>query len=211
KAAPEVFDSFLQGFDEGRLTDSQGATVDARPSAWIMTSNVGTGDVGKGLGFGAAPDQLPDYDVHRKKHYRPEFLNRLDEVVVFSPLTAEALNGILDLQLRDVRERLVEQKLTLTLDDGARELLLTEGYDPANGARPLRRAIERLLTRPLSTALLEETFGPGDAIQVTRVGDGLALQLDETTRASEIGRASGRERGGSWVGDEQPGRKHTRT
>ncbi|NLE51234.1 MAG: ATP-dependent Clp protease ATP-binding subunit [Chloroflexi bacterium] len=185
KAAPEVFDIFLQVFDEGRLTDSQGATVDARHSAWIMTSNIGTGDVGKGLGFGATPDQLPDYDFHLKKHFRPEFLNRLDEVVVFSPLTAEALNGILDLQLRDVRERLVEQKLTLTLDDGARELLLTEGYDPANGARPLRRAIERLLTRPLSTALLEETFGPGDAIQVTRVGDGLALQLDETTRASD--------------------------
>ena len=183
KAAPEVFDIFLQVFDEGRLTDSQGATVDARHSAWIMTSNIGTGDVGKGLGFGSTPDQLPDYDFHLKKHFRPEFLNRLDEVVVFKPLTPEALNGILDLQLREVRERLAEQRLTLALDDGARELLLSEGYDPANGARPLRRAIERLLTRPLSTALLEETFGPGDAILVTRVGDGLALLLDDAQHA----------------------------
>src|SRR5690606_6088049 len=185
KAAPEVFDIFLQVFDEGRLTDSQGATVDGRHAVWIMTSNIGTGDVGKGLGFTAMPDQLPDYDFHLKKHFRPEFLNRLDEVVVFRALTHEALNDILDLQLREVYERLTEQKLTLTLDDGARALLLREGYDPANGARPLRRAISRLLTRPLSTAILNETFLPGDAIQVTRVGDGLALQLDETTRASD--------------------------
>jgi len=175
KAAPEVFDIFLQVFDEGRLTDSQGATVDGRHAVWIMTSNIGTGDVGKGLGFTAMPDQLPDYDFHLKKHFRPEFLNRLDEVVVFRALTHEALNDILDLQLREVYERLTEQKLTLTLDDGARALLLREGYDPANGARPLRRAISRLLTRPLSTAILNETFLPGDAIRVMVAGDELAL------------------------------------
>ncbi|NLF77766.1 MAG: ATP-dependent Clp protease ATP-binding subunit [Chloroflexi bacterium] len=175
KAAPEVFDIFLQVFDEGRLTDSQGATVDGRHAVWIMTSNIGTGDVGKGLGFTAMPDQLPDYDFHLKKHFRPEFLNRLDEVVVFRALTHEALNDILDLQLREVYERLTEQKLTLTLDDGARALLLREGYDPANGARPLRRAISRLLTRPLSTAILDETFLPGDAIRVIVAGDELAL------------------------------------
>lgn len=193
KAAPEVFDIFLQVFDEGRLTDSQGATADARHSVWIMTSNIGTGDVGKGLGFGSTPDQLPDYDFHLKKHFRPEFLNRLDEVVVFNALTPEALQGILDLQLRDVRERLAAQKLSLVLDDSARDLLLSEGYDPANGARPLRRAIERLLTRPLSTALLEETFGPGDTIRVTRVGDGLALLADETrsTHDTPAGEAEG--------------------
>ena len=81
KAAPEVFDIFLQVFDEGRLTDSQGGTMDARHAVWIMTSNIGTGDMGKGLGFTATPDQLPDYDFHLKKHFRPEFLNRLDEVV----------------------------------------------------------------------------------------------------------------------------------
>jgi ATP-dependent Clp protease ATP-binding subunit ClpB len=177
KAAPEVFDIFLQVFDEGRLTDSQGATIDGRHAVWIMTSNIGTGDVGKGLGFLATPDQLPDYDFHLKKHFRPEFLNRLDEVVVFNPLTAEALNGILDLQMREVNERIAEQKLTLRLHDNARDLLLTEGYDPAYGARPLRRAIERLLTRPLSTAILNESFQPGDVIQVVRVDDTLALQV----------------------------------
>ena len=178
KAAPEVFDIFLQVFDEGRLTDSQGATIDARHAVWIMTSNIGTGDVGKGLGFTATPDQLPDYDFHLKKHFRPEFLNRLDEVVVFRALTLEALNDILDLQLRDVYERLTEQKLTLKLDESARALLLREGYDPANGARPLRRAISRLLTRPLSTAILNETFLPGDVIQVVASGNELRLTTD---------------------------------
>ena len=181
KAAPEVFDIFLQVFDEGRLTDSQGTTVDARHAVWIMTSNIGTGDVGKGLGFGASPTDLPDYDFHLKKHFRPEFLNRLDEVVIFHPLTEEALNAILDLQMREVVERLREQNLLLTLDESARALLLREGYDPANGARPLRRAIERLLTRPLSTAILNETFAPGDAIRVVAVDDHLVLEREEAT------------------------------
>jgi ATP-dependent Clp protease ATP-binding subunit ClpC len=175
KAAPEVFDIFLQVFDEGRLTDSQGTTTDARHACWIMTSNIGTGDVGKGFGFTATPDQLPDYDFHLKKHFRPEFLNRLDDVVVFRPLNQEALNGILDLQLRDVVERLEKQKLTLVLDDSARDLLLREGYDPANGARPLRRSIQRLLTRPLSNAILEEKYQAGDAIRVSAQDDTLAL------------------------------------
>lgn len=181
KAAPEVFDIFLQVFDEGRLTDAQGTTIDARHAAWIMTSNIGTGDVGKGLGFTATPDQLPDYDFHLKRHFRPEFLNRLDEVVIFRPLTEDALNGILDLQMRHVLERLDEQNLSLTLDQSARDLLLREGYDPANGARPLRRAIERLLTRPLSTALLEEHFTPGDVIRVVAAGDTLALRKTDAT------------------------------
>ncbi len=183
KAAPEVFDIFLQVFDEGRLTDSQGATIDARHAAWIMTSNIGTADVGKGLGFTAAPDQLPDYDFHLKKHFRPEFLNRLDEVVIFKPLTQGALNQILDLQLREVTERLTAQKLTLTLEPAARALLLSEGFDPTYGARPLRRAIQRLLTRPLSTAILEEQFGPGDKVHVT-VGDDDTLVLRKALPAA---------------------------
>lgn len=185
KAAPEVFDIFLQVFDEGRLTDSQGATIDARHAAWIMTSNIGTGDVGKGLGFTATPDQLPNYDFHLKKHFRPEFLNRLDEVVIFQPLSRETLNVILDLQLREIAERLETQRLTLTLDNSARELLLREGYDPTYGARPLRRAIQRLLTRPISNAILEETFGPGDAIRVTAQGDELVLKKARRPRKAK--------------------------
>ncbi len=176
KAATEVFDVFLQVFDEGRLTDSQGATIDGRHACWIMTSNIGTGDVGKGLGFTAAPDQLPDYDFHLKKHFRPEFLNRLDEVVVFRALNRDALDGILDLQMQEVTERLGAQKLAVMLDDDARAFLLTAGYDPAYGARPLRRAIQRYLTRPLSTAILEEQFSAGDTIRVVVQGDELELR-----------------------------------
>ncbi|NDJ76136.1 MAG: ATP-dependent Clp protease ATP-binding subunit [Chloroflexi bacterium] len=192
KAAPEVFDIFLQVFDEGRLTDSQGGTIDGRHAVWIMTSNIGTGDVGKGLGFMATPDQLPDYGFHLKKHFRPEFLNRLDEVVVFHPLGPDALNDILDLQITEVVERLGEQNLTLELDDDARELLLREGYDPAYGARPLRRAIERLLTRPLSTAILEEQFSAGDTILVrvaedtAESGAGSSLELHKQMVAQAV-------------------------
>jgi ATP-dependent Clp protease ATP-binding subunit ClpC len=191
KAAPEVFDIFLQVFDEGRLTDSQSSTIDGRHAVWIMTSNIGTGDVGKGLGFFATDDELPDYDFHLKKHFRPEFLNRLDEVVVFRPLDLKALNGILDLQLKDVTKRLSDQKLTLNLDDNARELLLREGYDPANGARPLKRAIERMLMRPLSTAILDETFAVGDTVRVYAEGDTLVLEpIKPTSDGSDQTRLS---------------------
>ncbi len=176
KAAPEVFDTFLQVFDEGRLTDSQGVTMDGRHAVWIMTSNIGTGDVGKGLGFTAQPDQLPDYDFHLKKHFRPEFLNRLDEVVIFKALSPQTLDIILDLQIAEVTARLTDQRLKLVLDQGARELLLREGYEPAYGARPLRRAIQRLLTRPLSNAILEERFQPGDTVRITAHGDALLLK-----------------------------------
>ena len=175
KAAPEVFDLFLQVFDEGRLTDARGHTIDARHACWIMTSNIGTAEVGRGLGFAAEPERLPDYDYHLRKHFRPEFLNRLDDIVIFRPLSKETLEAILDLQLQEVHARLQAQHLTLQLEPSARALLLRKGYDPANGARPLRRAIQHLLTRPLSAALLEERFGAGEVVRVVAEGDELVL------------------------------------
>ncbi len=175
KAAPEVWDIFLQVFDEGRLTDSRGSTADARHALFIMTSNIGAGE-SRSLGFGNEPsDRLPDYQAFLKDYFRPEFLNRLDDVVTFRPLDTRALNGILDLQLRDLLERLARQGMRLILDESAREAVLREGYDPALGARPLRRAIERLLTRPLSGYLLEERFAPGQTIYVRAGGDGLVF------------------------------------
>lgn len=173
KAAPEVFDLFLQVFDEGRLTDSMGATVDCRHAVWIMTSNIGSADVGKGLGFMAQPDDLPDYSEHLKQFFRPEFLNRLDEIVVFQPLQEAALNIILDQQLKELGERLDVQGLNLDLSQEARALLLKEGTSLSEGARPLARAIERLLTRPLSSALLEERFKAGDTIKVVAQDEGV--------------------------------------
>lgn len=164
KAAPEVFDIFLQVFDEGRLSDAHGGHVDARHAVFIMTSNIGTEESGKSLGFMSGPDRQPDYSGYLNRFFRPEFLNRIDEVVTFRPLTSEALSKILDLQMSDVRARLHVQRLSLTLTDAARALILQKGYDPVLGARPLRRALERLLTRPLSARIVEDAFPPGATI-----------------------------------------------
>jgi ATP-dependent Clp protease ATP-binding subunit ClpC len=173
KAAPEVFDIFLQVFDEGRVSDAHGRTVDARHSVFIMTSNIGTKESSKTLGFGNHEDDAePDFTPFLKQYFRIEFLNRIDEVVTFSPLSREILANILELQLGDIRKRLKEQKLSLELSDEAKNVLLKEGYDPVNGARPLKRAIERLITRPLSMKLVEDAFVAGDTILVIPDGEG---------------------------------------
>jgi ATP-dependent Clp protease ATP-binding subunit ClpC len=164
KAAPEVFDIFLQVFDEGRISDAHGRVVDARHSIFIMTSNIGTEEGSKSMGFGAVVPDAPDYSGYLNQFFRPEFLNRVDEVITFRALSKETLSKILDLQLGDLRQRLSEQQMTLELADDARELILRKGFDPVNGARPLRRAIERLLTRPLSAKIVEDSFQDGDTI-----------------------------------------------
>jgi ATP-dependent Clp protease ATP-binding subunit ClpA len=158
-----------------------------------MTSNIGTADVGKNLGFTKSEDQLPDYSFHVKQFFRPEFLNRIDEVVIFKPLSSQAMDEILDLQLAEVRDRLREQSLSLELDTTARELLLREGYDPANGARPLRRALERMVTRPLSSALIEEQFKSGDVIRVVAHGDELVLEGKMTDEEDDLSTQSGQD------------------
>ncbi len=178
KAAPEVYDIFLQVFDEGRLSDAQGGSVDARHSVFIMTSNIGTEEVGRGLGFVNTADHEPDYSAFLSRFFRPEFLNRVDEVVKFRSLDTKILGQILDLQLADLRQRLRGQHLTLKLEEDARDLLLRTGFDPVNGARPLRRAIERLLTRPLSARIVDDTFKPGDVILVRADRDRLRFEAE---------------------------------
>lgn len=178
KAAPEVFDIFLQVFDEGRISDAHGRHVDARHSVFIMTSNIGTEEAGKPLGFGERADQLPDYSAYLSRFFRPEFLNRVDEVITFRALNTDTMSRILDLQLGELHHRLSRQNLSLVLGEDARSLILKKGYDPANGARPLKRAIERLLTRPLSTKIVEDAFQPGDAINVHADQDGERLQFE---------------------------------
>jgi ATP-dependent Clp protease ATP-binding subunit ClpC len=177
KAAPEVFDIFLQVFDEGRLSDAHGRNVDARHSVFIMTSNIGTEEAGKHLGFLGGSDQKPDFTAYLSRFFRPEFLNRIDEIITFHSLDQEKMSRILDLQLKDLHDRLLQQKLTLELADDARELILKKGYDPLNGARPLRRAIERLLTRPLSTRIVEDDFQKGDTI-LARADEGDRLRFE---------------------------------
>ena len=174
KAAPEVFDIFLQVFDEGRLSDANGRPVDARHAVFIMTSNIGTQESSKSIGFGGrgVVDDKLDYSSYLGQFFRPEFINRLDEVLTFNSLNEDILSKILELQMRDVHERLNNRGILLHLADDARALLLREGYDPANGARPLRRTIERLVTRPLSDRLLNEAFRPGDRVVANDAGDG---------------------------------------
>jgi ATP-dependent Clp protease ATP-binding subunit ClpC len=183
KAAPEVFDIFLQVFDEGRLSDAHGKVVDARHSVFIMTSNIGTEDTGKAsLGFAGGAIREPDYEGHLKRFFRPEFLNRLDEIITFRALDQETMSKILDLQLGELHQRLAEQNLKLVLSDEARALILQQGYDPINGARPLRRAIERMLTRPLSARIVEDIFTPGDTITAF-VDEGERLRFEAATRS----------------------------
>lgn len=181
KAAPEVFDLFLQIFDEGRLSDAHGRRVDARHSVFIMTSNVGTRENAKSLGFGRSfsDDAEPDYSPQLKQFFRPEFLNRLDEIVTFRPLTKPVLSTILDIQLHELTERLASQGLTLALSDEARDAILLTGYDPVNGARPLRRAVERLLIRPLSTWILRESLPRHATIYATTQAEALGFSLEK--------------------------------
>jgi ATP-dependent Clp protease ATP-binding subunit ClpC len=181
KAAPEVFDIFLQVFDEGRLSDAYGRKVDARHALFIMTSNIGTQEGSRiPLGFDSAGGGISqqDYNAYLKNFFRPEFLNRVEEIVIFHGLTREVVSDILDLQLQDLYARLDNQKLSLELTPEARDLLLQRGFDPVNGARPLRRAIERLLVRPLSASLLEDRFKPGDTIVTGLTSDGQHLSFE---------------------------------
>jgi ATP-dependent Clp protease ATP-binding subunit ClpB len=147
KAHPEVFDVLLQVLDDGRLTDGQGRTVDFRNAVLIMTSNI------------RSVEAMSD-------HFRPEFLNRIDEIVEFKALSREQLTGIVDLQLARLRARLAERGLTIELTQAAKEAIAEAGWDPAYGARPLKRAIQRLLENPLARRLLEGDFGDGDTIDV---------------------------------------------
>ena len=147
KAHPDVFNLLLQILDDGRLTDGQGRTVDFRNTVLIMTSNLRSVDA-------------------MREHFRPEFLNRLDEIVEFEPLSREQIGEIVELQLERLRARLAERGIALELTDEAKELLAEQGWDPTYGARPLKRAIQRSLENPLALRLLEGEFADGDTIRV---------------------------------------------
>ena len=173
KAHPDVFNTLLQILEEGRLTDSQGRTVDFRNTVLIMTSNLGTADLRKAdLGFVKA-DEAVSYERMKAKvqdalkaHFRPEFLNRIDDTIVFHELTQEEIVRIVDLMIQRVSVQLAGQGIGLELTDAAKEHLAKEGYDPSMGARPLRRAIQRLLEDPLSERLLQKEFRAGEIVVV---------------------------------------------
>ena len=167
KAHPDVFNILLQILDDGRLTDSQGRTVDFRNSVIIMTSNIGSTYILEHTGDDRAVVEAQVTNALRQ-HFRPEFLNRVDDIIIFRPLGKGEIEHIIDLQLKKLEQLLADRKLTFELTPAAREILATEGYDPAFGARPLKRAIQRLLQNPLALAVLEGKFSEGDHIVVDR-------------------------------------------
>ena len=174
KAHPEVWNALLQILDDGRLTDGQGRVVDFRNTVLIMTSNLGTEFVRQGgtLGFLQKSDTDEDRQAKEKiekslkSTFRPEFLNRIDEIIMFSPLTTEQMLEIVDLQLKEVRSRLNEHGLQVELTEAARDWLAKEGYDPSFGARPLKRALQKYVESPLSIALLSGEYSSGDTVLV---------------------------------------------
>ena len=174
KAHPEIFDLFLQVFDEGRLTDAKGRTVDAKNAIFIMTSNIGTEiynkkeSIGfKGFAGNEGQDVKKEIITQVKKVFRPEFLNRLDEIILFRPLGAKELSRIACNLLGSLRKRLGEKGILFDVEEEVLELICREGYDPMNGARPLARIIERLITKPLSEKIIAGEFTHGDKILVT--------------------------------------------
>jgi ATP-dependent Clp protease ATP-binding subunit ClpB len=182
KAHPDVFNVLLQILEDGRLTDGKGRTVDFRNTVLVMTSNVGS----------TAIFELANKDPERARKqamealraaFRPEFINRIDEIVIFNPLGKEQLARIVNLLLKNVENLLAERKITLQLTPAAMELLLSEGYDPAYGARPLRRTIQRLIQDPLAMRILEGSVLPGDHVKVDRDGHTEVMKFERTAAA----------------------------
>jgi ATP-dependent Clp protease ATP-binding subunit ClpC len=178
KAHPDVFNILLQILEDGRLTDAQGRTVDFRNSIVIMTSNIGAQDIARNtpLGFSVTDEAGVPYEEMKsrimgelKKVFRPEFLNRIDEVIVFHKLTKEEILEIVDLMVDRVRAQVAEHELQLDLSKDAKELLVDKGWDPTMGARPLRRAIQRYIEDPLADEVLKASeMTPGSTVQVDR-------------------------------------------
>jgi ATP-dependent Clp protease ATP-binding subunit ClpB len=185
KAHPDVFNVLLQLLDDGRLTDSQGRTVDFKNTVVIMTSNVGsTSLVEAAEAGGEAFDRAAEsVRLQLREHFRPEFLNRVDEVIVFRPLDESQLMEIVGLLLNAVEGRLAESGIGLEVTDAARAFIAREGYDPTFGARPLRRAIQRAIENPLAKAVLSGEYTRGDTVRID-VKDG-ALAFEKTSSASQ--------------------------
>ncbi|HEU5219406.1 MAG TPA: AAA family ATPase, partial [Gemmatimonadales bacterium] len=179
KAHPDVFNVLLQILDDGRLTDSQGRMVDFRNTVLIMTSNLGShliveaGETSDGAAWDLIEERVRG---ELRNHFRPEFLNRVDDIVVFRPLSREHLDRIVDLQIVRLDQLLAEKQLVLTLTPAARQFIAERGYDPVYGARPLKRVIQRLVQNPVALALLEGGYLPGDTILADREGDHLAFK-----------------------------------
>jgi ATP-dependent Clp protease ATP-binding subunit ClpB len=192
KAHPEVLNVLLQLLDDGRLTDGKGRTVDFKNTVVIMTSNLGsqylfeTMGRAEGLGQGApAIDEGTRRQVMDtlRAHFRPEFLNRIDEIIFFHPLGREHMKRIIEIQVNALMKRLAERKINVQLTEAAKDELVREGYDPTYGARPLKRTIQRRVLDPLAIRVLEGDFREGDTVLVDAGPDGLRFEKHEPVRA----------------------------
>lgn len=183
KAHPDVFNILLQVLDDGRLTDGQGRTVDFRNTVIVMTSNLGSSliqDMSEGDGSADTPERYTQMKAAVmgvvQAHFRPEFINRLDDIVVFHPLDKTQIREIARIQTRYLAKRLAERQIALELDDSALMLLGNVGFDPVYGARPLKRAIQAQLENPLAHKILSGAFAAGDTVRVRAEGGQLVFE-----------------------------------
>jgi ATP-dependent Clp protease ATP-binding subunit ClpC len=192
KAHPDVFNILLQILEDGRLTDAQGRTVDFRNAIVIMTSNIGATDIARNtpLGFAVSDETGITYEDMKtritgelKKVFRPEFLNRLDEVIVFHKLSKDEIKLIVELLMRHLRESMAERELQIELSEETKDFLVEKGWDPAMGARPLRRAIQRFIEDPLADEVLKTPMTPGSTVLVER--DDASREKAKETGADE--------------------------
>lgn len=211
KAHPDIFNSLLQILEEGRLTDSQGRLVDFKNTVIIMTTNLGTRDIAKGvnLGFSQANDTEASYrqmkskvNEELKQQFRPEFLNRVDEVVVFPPLSHDEILQMVDMMTQNLEERLKDRDMSLEFTLAAKELLASRGFDPVLGARPLRRTVQREIEDVMAEKLLFGELQSGELVLVDVEGEGADatftfrgtpksdLELPESPAAVEVGSGS---------------------
>jgi ATP-dependent Clp protease ATP-binding subunit ClpB len=177
KAHPDVFNVLLQVLDDGRLTDGQGRTVDFRNTVIVMTSNLGSGIIQTLAGDNHYQQMREAVLEVVAQHFRPEFINRIDETVVFHPLLKEQIRGIANIQLQQLRNRLQERQLILEISDAAMDNLVDAGFDPVYGARPLKRAIQQKIENPLAQDILAGRFAPDDIIRADMDGETLVFTM----------------------------------
>ena len=177
KAHPDVFNILLQVLDDGRITDSQGRTVDFKNTIIILTSNLGSPYILEGINENGeiSEDARKQVDTLLKQSFRPEFLNRLDEIVYYKPLTKTEIGSIVDLMTAALGRRLEDKQLTLKLTDAAKQFIIDNGYDPVYGARPLKRFIQHKLETLIARAIISDTLAPGSTVTVDSDGDKLVI------------------------------------
>jgi len=186
KAHPDVFNALLQILEDGRMTDGQGRTVDFKNTVIIMTSNLGSQHIQE-LGDRNRAEVERLVTAVLRESFKPEFLNRVDETIIFNSLGREQIKSIVDIQLRRLRRNLAERKIALEVTDSAKALIAEKGYDPAYGARPLKRTIQRLIQDPLAIKILEGEFKEGDQVEIDADGDALEFTHGTSARIDESG------------------------